>query len=64
MQPITIKKVYRIKKRPSSKLQKVKARIVARGFQHTKSINYGEIFILVVWWFTNRIIFELAAKYN
>ena len=43
---------------------KYKARLVARGFQQQHGIDYNNIFALVVWWSTIRLVLTLAAKYK
>ena len=64
MRPITAKWIYKIKKGMPGKPDKLKARVVARGFQQTEGIDYNDIFSPVVRWSTICIIFTLTAKYN
>jgi hypothetical protein len=54
--------IYEIKRDSSREVKKLKARIVARGFQQTQGIDFTDIFTLVVRWSTIRLIFALAAK--
>lgn len=60
--PITAKWIYKIKKDPTGNVAKLKARIVARGFQQTEGVTFSEIFAPVVRWSTIRTILALVAK--
>ena len=62
--PIIGKWLFKIKKGPIDVPAKLKARIVARGFQQQEGINYTDIFAPVVRWSTIRIVIALAAKSN
>jgi hypothetical protein len=46
--PITGKWIYKIKRGPLGEIKKLKAMIVARGFQQTQGIDYTDIFAPVV----------------
>ena len=48
MRPITAKWIYKVKKGMPCKPKKLKARIVAHGFQQPEGIDYNKIFSLVV----------------
>jgi hypothetical protein len=41
--PIMAKWIYKLKKDSSGNLSKLKARIVARGFQQTEEVDFSEI---------------------
>jgi hypothetical protein len=60
--PITAKWIFKIKKGSSGKVYKLKAQLVARGFQQKVGIDYNDIFAPVVQWSTIRTIFALAAQ--
>lgn len=60
--PITGKWIFKTKKGPLGKIEKLKARIVARGFQQTPGIDYFDTFAPVVRWSTIRAILAIAAK--
>ena len=62
--PITAKWLFKIKKDAQRKINKLKARLVARGFQQQEGIDYNDIFALVVKWSTILTVFALAAKYG
>ena len=64
MRPITTKWIYKLKMGMTGKPDKLKARVVARGFQQIEGIDYNDIFSPVVRWSTIQIIFVLTAKYN
>ena len=60
---ITAKWIYKIKGGPFGILNKLKAPLVARGFQQEK-IDYHDIFALIVRWSTIQTIFAFASKFN
>jgi hypothetical protein len=62
--PITAKWIFKTKRDPSGKISKLKAIIVARGFQQQEGIDYNDVFAPVVRWSTIRAILALAAKYR
>jgi hypothetical protein len=62
--PIMAKWIYKLKKDSSGNLSKLKARIVARGFQQTEEVDFSEIFAPVVRWSTIRTILALAARFS
>ena len=62
--PITAKWLFRIKKDAQGKTTKLKARVVARGFQQQEGVDFNEIFAPVVKWSTILIIFVLASQNN
>ena len=59
---ITGKWLFKTKKGPIGAPVKLKARVVARGFQQQEGIDYTDIFAPVVRWSTIRIVIVLAAK--
>ena len=62
--PITAKWIYKLKKDTNVVVTKLKARIVARGFQQTEGVTFSEIFAPVVRWSTIRTILALAASHS
>jgi transposase InsO family protein len=62
--PITGMWIYKIKREADGKVKKLKARIVARGFQQTQGIDYTDIFVPVVRWLTIKLVLVLAAKFR
>ena len=62
--PITAKWIYKVKKDSSGNIIKLKARIVARGFQQTEGVDFSDIFASVVRWSTIRTILALAARFS
>jgi histone deacetylase 1/2 len=58
--PISAKWIFKVKQ--NNDTTKLKARIVARGFQQREGVDYQDIFAPVVRWSTIRIILALAAK--
>jgi len=61
---ITAKWIFRAKRNAEGIINKLKARIVARGFQQKKGIDYYEVFAVVVRWKTILVILALAVKHN
>ena len=61
---ITAKWIYKLKKDTNGVVTKLKARIVARGFQQIEGVTFSEIFASVVRWSTIRTILALAANYS
>ena len=62
--PITTKWFFKLKKTAEGVVNKLKAQIVARGFQQKEGVDYNEIFAPVVKWSTILLILALAAKHN
>jgi hypothetical protein len=60
--PISGKWLFKIKRGLTGVPDKLKARVVARGFQQQEGIDYTDIFAPVVRWSTIRIVLALAAK--
>ena len=60
--PITGKWIFKIKRNMQGGINKLKARIVVRGFQQKEGLDYNDIFAPVVRWSTILIIFALAAQ--
>ncbi len=61
-QPITTKWVFKIKCQANGALDKFKMRLVARGFEYQKGIDYEEAFILVIKWGTIYLMVALAFQ--
>ena len=59
---ITAKWVYRTKKDSSGNIQKLKARVVARGFEQVLGVDFYDTFAPVVRWSTIRTIVAVAAS--
>lgn len=53
--------MFRVKTKAHDTLDKLKARLVARGFEQLAGVDYMETFSLVVKFTTIRMIFTLAA---
>jgi hypothetical protein len=62
--PISVKWIFKAKPGPSGTIDKLKARLVARGFEQTEGIDFFETFAHVVRWSTVRSIVTLAAQKN
>ena len=60
--PITAKWLFKIKRHSNGLINKLKARIVARGFQQKEGTDYSEVFAPVVRWSTILTVLALAAK--
>ena len=60
--PITAKWLFKIKRNSSGKISKLKARIVARGFQQKEGVDYHDVFAPVVKWSTILAISTVAAQ--
>ena len=56
--------VFKLKKDGSEKVVKHKARLVVKGFQQKKGIDFDEIFSPVVKMISIRVILGLVAKLN
>jgi hypothetical protein len=54
--------IFKAKCNPSGHLEKLKARIVAKGNEQAHGIDYLETFALVVRWTTIRSVIALAAR--
>ena len=61
--PITVKWIYKLKKDSSGNITKLKARIVAQGFQQNEGVDFLEIFAPVVRWSTIQTILALTARF-
>ena len=59
--PITTKWVYKVKRDHAGNIAKLKARLVARGFQQKEGEDFEETFAPVVKWNTLRTLVALAA---
>jgi hypothetical protein len=61
---IGVKWVYKTKKNAKGELQRYKARLVAKGYKQREGIDYGEVFALVAWLETIRLMILLAAQHR
>jgi hypothetical protein len=61
---VTSKWIYKIKHAIDGRIEKYKARFVARGFSHKEGIDYGEIFSLVARYTSIRIVISLATVFG
>lgn len=59
---MTTKWIYKIKRGSSGQLDRLKARIVARGFEQTQSVDYFDTYAPVVRWNAIHMILALAAQ--
>jgi len=60
--PVTTQWIYKTKIESKGKPSKLKARLVARGFQHTKGIDFDEVFVPVAKWKAIKMIVALSAS--
>ena len=58
---IGVKWIYKMKLNEEGKVDKYKARLIAKGYTQTKGIDYNEMFALVARWATIQIILAIAA---
>lgn len=61
---ITSKWIFKLKQNAEGKVERYKARLVARGFVQTEGIDYGEIFSPVVRMDSLRLLFSICAQFN
>jgi hypothetical protein len=61
---ITCKWVFRVKTKYDGSIERYKARLVARGFQHTKGLDYDETFAPVAHLTIVRILIVVVAYPN
>lgn len=64
MKVISNKWIYKVKKHADGTLDKLKARLVARGFEQLAGIDFQETFSPVVKASTVRFVFSIAATRN
>lgn len=64
MKAIGCKWVFKTKKDSSGKIERYKARFVAKGFTQTEGINYTETFSPVLTKDSLRVILSLVAHFN
>ena len=62
--PISAKCIFKAKLGPSGTIDKLKAHLVARGFEQTEGIDFFETFAPIIRWSTVQSIVALAAQKN
>lgn len=60
---LTAKWIYKTKVGPDNRSTKLKAHLVARGYQQIEGLGYQEIFALVAKWNSICIVIALVASY-
>ena len=63
-QPISCKWVYKLKRKSDGSIDRIKARLVTRGFSQHQGLDYEETFSPVAKMATVRTLISLAAKMN
>ena len=58
---VTSKWIYKINHAPDGRIEKYKARFVARGFSHKEGIDYEENFTLVAKYTSIRLVLALVV---
>ena len=61
---VSCKWIYTVKQNPEGKVERYKARLVARGFSQTYGIDYDETFAPVAKMNTVRILVSCAANFG
>ena len=61
---IGVKWVYKVKKNAEGKVEKYKARLIAKGYKQQAGIDYEEVFAPVARMETIRLVISLAAQSN
>lgn len=64
LKEIQSKWLFKVKYDAAGKIDRFKARIVAKGFSQVKGVDYGEIYAPVVRMDSIRLLFSLCAQYN
>lgn len=62
VKPLTARWIYKTKIGADGRPSKLKARLVARGFQQTKGIDFDEVFARVAKWKAIRMVAALSAS--
>jgi hypothetical protein len=62
--PITARWVYKVKTGSQGTKQRLKARLVAQGFEQRPGIDYDETFAPTVKWATIRLVTAIAATFG
>jgi len=57
-----VKWIYKTKLNEEGKVDKYKAKLVAKGYTQTKGIEYNEVFALVAHWDTITMVLAVAAQ--
>ena len=61
---ICVKWAYKTNKNAKGEVKRYKARLVAKSYKQREGIDYGEIFALVAWLETIRLMISLAAQHR
>ena len=61
---VDVKWVYKAKKNAKGEVERHKARLVAKGYSQRACIDYDEVFALVAWLETVRLIISFLAQNN
>ncbi len=60
--PITSKWVFKVKKTSNTEVDKLKVKLVARGFHQCKGLDFDETFAPIVKWPTIHIVVAITSK--
>jgi hypothetical protein len=62
--PVTAKWIFKTKLKPTGEVDRLKARVVAKGFEQREGVNYNQTFAPVVKHETMRFLFAYAFQFN